>query len=120
MSITINGGGLTRIADRFRTLANITGTGTGEWTIDWAPGLVTATHICGSYVTLHGGQSDESPEWLLDQGGLSPSNKRRMIATGTSGAGWSPGALGVLLVREWRDIQALRARRAEKAGKAGA
>ena len=32
-------------------------------------------------------------------------------------AWWGCWALGVLLVREWRDIQALRARRASKASK---
>lgn len=118
MNITINGGGLTRITRRFETLANITCTGTGEWSVEWSPGLVTATHICGAYVTLHGGEPSESPEFMLDQTGLCPSSKRRALATGTSGAGWSPGALAVLLVREWRDIQALRARRADNASKA--
>ena len=115
--VKINGGGFTRIAKRFETLANITCTGTAEWTVEVSPGIVTATHISGAYVTLHGGEPSESPEFMLDQTGLCPSSKRRGLATGTSGAGWSPGALGVLLVREWRDIQTLRARRASKASK---
>jgi hypothetical protein len=112
----MNGARLVRIANRLNTLADITGTVPGDWTIDVTAKSAEAVYLpSGCYVTIEGG-GDDSPETVLDQRRILPTVERRAMATGHGfGPGWSPGALAVALVKEFRRNEANKARRIAKA-----
>lgn len=99
---------------RLMALVEITMTVPGEWTLDLTPKSVEAVYQpSGCYVTLDGGGED-SPETVLDQSGMKPTRERRELCVGGT-PGWSPGGLGVNLVKEYRKNQRDKQRKLDKA-----
>ena len=101
MSVQIPGSVIAAAGRRLGNLLLVTWTNFDDWNLTITPALVVAVHkVSGCEITLHGGGED-SPEHALDQKSMSFTQKRGELAR-IHGA---PGALAVLLVKEYRKSQ---------------